>query len=121
MAEFGILKIGDLYRQQLRLYAWKFWKNKLPENQTVLLSKVSDVHRHQTRSADLGLFVKTQDHRSVGYRVPKEWDSVPKVLRDISSLSGFKKKSKDEFIMGYKRFICDIHNCYVCGRSAGLD
>ena len=57
----------------------------------------------------------------MGYRVPKEWDSVPKELRDISSLSGFKKKSKDEFIMGYKRFICDIHNCYVCGRSAGLD
>ena len=95
LAQLGILKVGDLYRQQLRLYAWRFCNGKLPENQAILLSKVRDIHGHNTRSAGSGLYIQTQDHRSVGYRVPKEWESVSKVLREMTSLSGFKKKIKE--------------------------
>ena len=76
LAKLGILKIGDLYRQQLRLHAWSFWNGKLPESQEVLLNRVSDIHEHHTRPAGSGFCYQTQDHRSVGYRVPKEWDSA---------------------------------------------
>jgi hypothetical protein len=34
-ARYGIHKVGDLYRQQLRLYAWKFWNGRLPDGQMV--------------------------------------------------------------------------------------
>ena len=33
LSEYGILKVGDLYRQQLRVHAWRFWNGKLPESQ----------------------------------------------------------------------------------------
>ena len=82
------------------------------------MSKVSDVHKYNTRSAGTGLFLQTQDHKSMRYRAPKEWDSVAKLMRDERSLTGFKKKSREEFITGYKAFQCAVQNCYVCSRSA---
>ena len=91
-AQLGILKIGDLYRQQLRIHAWKFQNQKLPENQASMLTKTSDVHGYNTRSARTGLYLQTQDHRSVGYRVPREWATVSNALNDKGSLSSFKKK-----------------------------
>ena len=119
LAELGILKVGDLYRQQLRLYAWRFWNEKLPENQRNLLTRVSDVHKYNTRSAENEIFTHTQDHRSIGYRVPKEWESVAKLLKERSSLCGFKKNSREEFLANYKAFKCVAKSCYVCGRSVG--
>ena len=119
LAQLGILKVGDLHRQQLRLYAWRFCNGKLPENQASLLYKVRDIHGHNTRSAGSGLYIQTQDHRSVGYRVPKEWESVSKVLREMTSLSGFKRKSREEFILSYKAFECVAQVCCICSRSAG--
>ena len=39
-ARFGVLKVGDLYRQQVRVHAWKFWNGRLPENQAAMLQRV---------------------------------------------------------------------------------
>merc|ERR1711973_26127 len=33
LARFGMLKISDLYRQQIRVHAWRFARGMLPENQ----------------------------------------------------------------------------------------
>ena len=120
LAELGILKVGDLYRQQLRLYAWRFWNEKLPGNQSNLLCRVCDVHSYNTRSAENEIFTQTQDHRSIGYSVPKEWESVERVLKERKSLCGFKKKSRQDFLASYKAFSCSAKNCYVCSRSVGI-
>ena len=90
-----------MYKQQLRVHAWKFRNGRLPENQANMLSNISSVHRYATRSAQTGLFISTQDHRSVGYRIPSEWDSLASNLQGMSSITGFKKKSKDGFIAQY--------------------
>ena len=71
-ARFGMLKVGDLYRQQLRVHAWRFWNGRLPGSQAAMLGRAGDVHGYSTRSARAGLYLSTRDHRSVGYRVPKE-------------------------------------------------
>ena len=113
-SKFHVLKIGDLYRQQLRVHAWKFLRGKLPENQVSMLSKVSDTHRHNTRAAKTGLSLSSQDHRSLGYRVPKEWLSLPEKLRETSSLGGLKRKSKEGFLGNYKSFKCSVSGCAVC-------
>ena len=113
-SQLGLLKVGDLYRQQLRVYAWKSIRGKLPENQVSMLSKVSDVHKHNTRNSKTGLSIASQDHRSIAYRVPKEWLGLPEKLRGLGSLGGFKRKSKDEFFQNYKAFKCNARNCLVC-------
>ena len=113
-SKLSVLKIHDLYRQQLRIHGWKFMKGRLPENQVAMLSRVSDMHTHNTRSSKSGLYMSSQDHRSIGYRIPKEWQSLPEELKQMNSLGGFKNKSKGLFIANYKNFRCSDHNCFVC-------
>ena len=114
-AQHGMLKVGDLYRQQLRVHAWRFWNGQLPENQAGMLSRVSDVHGHSTRSARAGLFLSTRDRRSVGYRVPKEWASLTEGERGVRSLGAFKRGSRRGFLGGYGAIECQNVGCGVCG------
>ena len=115
LAQFGMLKIGDLYRQQLRVHGWRFWHGLLPENQAAMLSRVGDVHGYATRSARAGLFLSTSDCRSVGYRVPKEWASLTEGQRGVGSLAAFKGGSRRGFLGGYGAFVCRNVACVVCG------
>ena len=114
-AEHGILKVGDLYRQQLRVHAWQFWNGHLPVNQAAMLSRVGDVHGYATRSARVGMFVATRDHRSVGYRVPSEWARLSESHRAAGSLAAFKRRSRDGFLVRYGAFVCGDRGCVVCG------
>jgi hypothetical protein len=61
-AGYGILKVGDLYRQQLRLHAWKFWNGRLPEGQMATLRRVDESHGYGTRSARSRLVVGSGNH-----------------------------------------------------------
>ena len=47
-ARFRVLKIGELYRQQLRVHAWRFWNGWLPENQAAMLQRVNKRHGYGT-------------------------------------------------------------------------
>ena len=117
-ARHELLKIEDLYRQQLRIHAWRFWNRCLPQNQAAMLERVSQMHEHGTRLASRGMFVSTRDHRQVGYRVPKEWETLSEALRGASSLGAFKRQSKAEFLKGYAQFECFSRGCYVCGDAS---
>ena len=110
-----MLKVGDLYRQQLRVHAWRFWHGLLPENQAAMLQRVGDVHGHSTRSARAGLHVSSRDHASVGYRVPKEWAGLSAELRGVASLGAFKRRSRGGFLGEYGVFVCRERGCRVCG------
>ena len=79
-----------------------------------MLTRASDVHRHATRSARLGLFLSTGDHRSVGYRVPREWATLTEGQRGVGSLAAFKRGSRAGFLAGYGSFVCDVRRCAVC-------
>ena len=114
-AQLGMLKVGDLYRQQLRAHAWRFWRGMLPPNQASMLGRVGDVHGHATRAARSGLFVSTRDHQAVGYRVPREWGSLTEAQRASPSLAALKRGSRAGFLAGYGAFVCRGVGCGVCG------
>ena len=113
-AQFGMLKIEDLYRQQLRVHAWRFWNGMLPAGQAAMLGRTSDVHQHATRSARAGLALTARDHRVVGYRVPKEWATLTERERGVGSLAAFKRGSRAGFLAGYGLFVCRGAGCAVC-------
>ena len=94
LADHGMLKGSDLYRQQLRVHAWRFWNGRLPENQVAMLRRTGDVHGHATRAVRTGVFVYTMDHRSVGYRIPREWAGLSEGQRGVGSLAAFKRSSR---------------------------
>ena len=114
-AWFSMLKVGDLYRQQLRVHAWRFWNGCLPENQAGMLRRVGDIHGYGTRAAGRGIHVGTRDHRSVGYRVPKEWAGLTREAREVGSLAAFKRWSRAGFLAEYGGFECVVVGCVVCG------
>ena len=109
---YRMLKVGDLYRQQLRVHAWRFWNGLLPVNQRAMLVRVEDVHGYGTRSARTGVHVSTRDHGSVGYRIPGEWATLEEDQRRAVSLAGFKRGSRVGFLKGYGAVVCG--GCYVC-------
>ena len=80
-----------------------------------MLARSGDVHRYATRSARSGLFVSTGDHRSVGYRIPKEWATLSEAQRGAASLAAFKRGSRAGFLAGYGGFVCGAVGCVPCG------
>jgi hypothetical protein len=98
-AEYGILKVGDLYRQQLRLHAWKFYNGKLPDGQMATLRRADELHGYGTRSARSGLVVGSGNHRMIAYKVPAEWQTLTEEQRGMGSVGGFKRSSRGDFHM----------------------
>ena len=118
-AQYGMLKVGDLYRQQLRVHAWRFWNGMLPAGQAAMLSRTGSLHGYATRSARAGIALTARDHRLVGYRVPKEWATLTEGERGVGSLGAFKRRSRAGFLAEYGAFACGMGNCRVCA-SGGL-
>jgi hypothetical protein len=77
LSGFGVLKVGDLYRQQLKLYAWKFWNSRLPDSQMVTLGRVGESHSYGTRSARSGLVVGSGDHCTGWWRTGCRPSGIP--------------------------------------------
>ena len=116
-AKFGVLKIGDLYKQQLRIHGWQFWNGRLPIGQAVMLQRVSDTHRYGTRATGSNLAIGGRDQGSICYRVPKEWATITEAAKQLKSIAAFKRNSKTMFITEYKKFQCNITECGVCGQT----
>ena len=113
--QFGVLKVGDLYRQQLRLHGWKYWNGRLPPLQAAMFQRVEERHGYGTRAArGGGLAMGTADHRSVSYGVPAEWGALSEEERGARSLAAFKRRSRASFLEGYGGFVCRVVGCRVC-------
>ena len=85
------------------------------EHLLAMLGRIESVHEHNTRAARAGIFLSAREHRSIGYRVPKEWASLSEEMRSFGSLAGFKRRSKKEFVDIYVSFECGERGCQVCG------
>jgi hypothetical protein len=114
--KYGILKVGDLYHQQLRMHAWKFHNDRLPDSQVAMLAMVKESHSYGTSAARSGLVVSTGDHRMVGYRIATEWGTLTEEQRVIMLVAGFKRSSKSDFLDQYGAFQCGVVGCLLCGR-----
>ena len=112
-AECNLLKINDVYRQQLRVHAWQFWNGWLPENQAAMFQRVEDTHGYSTRAARNEIS-RTRDTNSIAYRVPKEWASLPDSIKEARALTAFKNQSKRQMIRQYENFDCVQAGCRIC-------
>ena len=109
-AQFGMLKIGDLYRQQLRVHAWRFWNGQLPASQAAMLARTDSVHQYGTRSAWTGMALTARDHCVVGYRIPREWATLTEGQREVGLLAAFKRGLRAGFQGVYGAFVCGVGN-----------
>ena len=112
--QYGMLKVGDIYRKQLRVHAWWFENGLLPSGQAAMLTKTAELHGYATRSAQSGLAVMARDHPMVGYRVPREWATLTEPQRGAGSLAAFKR-SREGFLAEHGAFVGSDGECWVCG------
>ena len=120
-AEYGILKVDDMYRQQLRIYAWQFWNGCLPKGQANMFHRTTEQHGYATRSAGLGIAIETRDQGSIRYRLPKEWSLLPEELRRCKSITALKRGSKRQLIGQYNEFECGEADCLICKDMAPVN
>ena len=110
-ARMGTLKIDDLYKQSVRCFSFKLTKNMLPIRMSSLASRIN--HDHSTRGSQTNLTINSSNHRSLRYIGPNLWNSLPTNLKQLPSISSFKKNSKD--LLGpYSAFVCTLKNCQSC-------
>jgi hypothetical protein len=99
-----ILKIHDIFVQQITQFMYKFNNNLLPENFNNYFIKNSTIHRHNTRHADnLHLPFSNTVVRfiSIKSRGPRVWNALADDLKLACSLAVFKKKRKSTLINSY--------------------
>ena len=113
-ARLCTLKIGDLFDQRLRLFSYKSYYNQMPSEMNALLDRVSDSHSHNTRGARCNLFVNRENVKSIKNIAPKIWNALDEKLKGSGSVSSFKRRSKENFLLGYSKFRCKIKSCYSC-------
>ena len=106
------LKIEDLYEQSVRMFAFKLFKNITPNEITNFFPKTT--HSHNTRSAKSNLFVERADPRSIKFIVPRCWNSLPKEMKQATSIAAFKNMSKNSLLAPYGRFTCQEKRCPSC-------
>ena len=85
-----------------------------------MLGKVKEVHNYGTRAASRGIHIASRDHKSVGYRIPKEWEATPVNIRECGSIGSLKRSSKGVILSGYAQFRCEERGCYVCNEERAL-
>ena len=111
-SELGALKVGDLYTQSVRLFAFKAAKGMLPGGVASMINRVS--HRYNTRGARSNFFVVESDCRSLKSIAPKVWNSLPEPMKDLASIVSFKEVSKRGLLAPYSSFLCDVSGCPSC-------
>jgi hypothetical protein len=86
----------------------------MPSEMNALLDRVSDSHSHNTRGARCNLFVNRENVKSIKNIAPKIWNALDEKLKGSGSVSSFKRRSKENFLLGYSKFRCKIKGCYSC-------
>ena len=114
-SKLAILKIDDLYTQQLRMFSFKLSRGLLPSGVSSLFDKVS--HSHRTRGASSNLYVGRYDSRSIKTIATRCWNTLPNCLKGSPSLASFKEMSKRGLLAPYASFVCRMGGCASCAGS----
>ena len=94
-ARLCILKVGDLYKQALRVFSFKAFSGKLPGGVSPLFQRIN--HGHNTRSSSSNFYVASNNVRSMLYLVPSQWNSLKGNLKSSGTISQFKQRKKTTF------------------------
>ena len=103
-----ILKIEDMYKLQLLMFMFSYYRNILPSPLYSLFTRSCDVHDHYTRCRKDPRAVARNTHimtTSFICRGPELWGALSQNTKESKSLSSFKKQIKNIHINTYTNWI----------------
>ena len=101
---YKLLKLCDIFKYSIGIFAYKFENNKLPAIFDNFFVKKTFIHAHHTRKADdYGLIHCRLNTRQFSAKSSgaKIWNSIPSEIRNSKSLEIFKKKIKNHLLGSY--------------------
>ena len=93
-----ILKIEDMYKLQLLMFMFSYYRNILPSLLYSLFTRNCDIHDHYTRCRKDPRVVARNTHimtESFIWKGPELWGELSQNTKDSKSLSSVKKQIKN--------------------------
>src|SRR6218665_3621598 len=106
--QLKIFNLDQIRQYQTGIFVYRTNHNLLPAIFQNYFINIKDIHQHFTRGSDaLFLTVVRTNYRkhSIRFMGPVLWNELPKLIRDVSNLSSFKK--------GLCKYLLDKLGCFL--------
>ena len=100
-----VIKFFDLVELHIAIFMYKFHNGLLPPTFHSYFTKITDIHRYNTRLAAKQSYYlpyarTNYGHFNIRYKGPSVWNTIENDIK-LSSLAKFKKKIKQQFFDKY--------------------
>ena len=102
--DLSLLNIFDINKLEIGTFMYKYHKNVLPDPFRNYFQYNSQIHKHNTRSANKFHIWKVKNEseaRSINHIGPLTWNSIPSEITEAPFLSTFKRKYKHIMLQSY--------------------
>ena len=114
--ETKILKIRDLYKQEMLLQSWKYYQHKLPTAIIDNLERNNNLRdlRQQTHLL-VPRLMNTKDKHQFDYNLITNINNLDAALKNIDKLTKLKRILKKSFLRTYREVVtCNLPTCREC-------
>ena len=85
------------------IFCYKFFNGSLPNSFKSIFTKISKIHRHNTRNLNKRLYIKKQKNKSglktLSYQASKFWNELPNEIKNKKSIHTFSKSLKKYLLL----------------------
>ena len=111
-----ILKLKDLYNQEMTIQAWKYYNKQLPSAIDNNLERRNIAHelRHDSL-IKLPRITSSSDKNQFDYNLCNAINKLDLLIKNVRNLKSLKLFSKTRLVAKYKNIVtCNLPTCYEC-------
>ena len=96
--DHNILKVHDIFTQEIASFMHNFRKGKLPEVFTEYFRTFADIHSINTRNNNMRYIIPLDCANTIKVKGPQIWNSLVTDIKEIDKLKTFRGKVKASFL-----------------------
>ena len=96
--DYNILKVHDIFTQEIASFMHNFRKGKLPEVFNEYFRTFADIHNKDTRNNTMRYIIPLDCSNTIKVKGPQIWNSLVIDIRKIDNLKTFRGKVKASFL-----------------------
>ena len=96
--ELNILKVPDIFKQEIASFMHLFRKGKLPEVFMQYFRTFADIHNINTRNNNLRYITPLECANTLKVKGPQIWNSLDNTIKETDKLKPFRGKIKASFL-----------------------
>ena len=96
--DYNILKVHDIFKQEIASFVHNFRNGKLPEVFTQYFRTFADIHNINTRNNNLRYITPLECANTLKVKGPQIWNSLHNNIKETDKLKSFRGKIKASFL-----------------------